>query len=357
MTKIATWPRRPAVSNPAMDARGLGSLLLLLLAACGAPTRMPAAPIIAQAPALPPPPPGEAHLVVSAGVLRGQLAGGDVALVVPAGPATTAGFLLCVDPDGMSSLRVVAAGRDAAFADAARAGLAGLAFTPWREVDQAIEVCALVSVTREAGARQVTLLPAAERLLPPPAVALGEVTLADVAQPSTPGVAVVERCVDPAGGPPTATLLQTSGDAEVDAGLLYARTGRSPAPQPGDALCGLVTAIVGAAPLVAQPAQVEPAVADPQRIAGITNVFPAAGVRDQIARLRGGEPRDLEMTMRLCVDVSGQVDRVELLSSSGFRGYDLDLINAVAAWRYRTAADGGLAPLCTFVRFSYRQRG
>lgn len=355
MTKFAASPRRRAVSNAAMDARGLCSLLLL--AACGAPARLPAAPIIAQARALPPPPPAAARLVVSAGVLRGQLATGPVTLAVPTGVATTTASLLCVDPDGMTALRVVAAGRDAAFADAVRAGLAGLAFTPWTEGGQAVEVCALVTVTRGAGAREVELLPAAERLLPPSVVALGEVTLADVAQPSTPGVAVVERCVDAAGGPPTATLLQTSGDAAVDADLLYARISRPHAPQPGDAACGLVTAIVGAAPTVAQPALVEPTVADPQRVAGVKNVFPAAGVRDQIALLRGGEPRNLEMTVRLCAAASGQVDRVELLSSSGFRGYDLDLINAVAAWRYRSAADGGLAPLCTFVRFSYRQRG
>lgn len=332
-------------------------LLLLLVAACGAPTRLPAAPIIAQARALPPPPPAAARVVVSAGVLRGQLAGGPVTLAVPPGVATTTAWLLCVDPEGMTALRAVEAGRDAAFADAVRAALAGLAFTPVADSGQAVEVCALVAVSRAAGAREVELLPAAERLLPAPVVALGEVTLADVAQPSTPGVAVVERCVDAAGGPPTATLLQTSGDAAVDAGLLYARISRPPAPRPGDAACGLVTAIVGAAPGVAPPALVEPTVADPQRIAGGENVFPAAGVRDQIAQLRGGEPRALTMTVRLCAAASGHVDRVELLSSSGFRGYDLDLINAVAAWRYRAAVDGGLAPLCTFIEFRYRQRG
>jgi len=43
VTKFAASPRRRAVSNAAMDARGLCSLLLL--AACGAPARLPAAPI------------------------------------------------------------------------------------------------------------------------------------------------------------------------------------------------------------------------------------------------------------------------------------------------------------------------
>ncbi len=355
MTKIATGRGRRAVSKPPMARRSLIALPLLV-AACGAPARLPAAPIIAQARALPPPPPAAARLVVSAGVLRGQLAAGPVTLAVPSGVATTTAVLLCVDPDGMTALRAVEVGRDAAFADAVRAGLAGLAFTPWAEGGQAVEVCALVAVTRAAGAREVELLPAAERLLPPPVVALGEVTLADVAQPSTPGVAVVERCVDAAGGAPTAALLQTSGDAAVDAGLLYARISRPPAPRPGDASCGLVTAVVGAAPLVAQPALVEPTVADPQRVAGRVHVFPAVGVRDQIALRRGPHATELTIGVRLCAAASGRVERVELLSSSGFRGYDLDLLNAVAAWRYRAAADGGLAPLCTVVHFSYRQR-
>jgi TonB family protein len=74
----------------------------------------------------------------------------------------------------------------------------------------------------------------------------------------------------------------------------------------------------------------------------------ASMIRNRIPELRA--------QIRACIDRNGRVDTVEILEPSGFLPYDADLINTIAAWRYRPVQVAGKpVPVCSTIQFVYRE--
>ena len=173
------------------------------------------------------------------------------------------------------------------------------------------------------------------------------------------GLAIAHRCRKPgSGAAPSVALLQSSGDATVDRALLEERM-IQPAGEPmSDELrCGYATLLAlpqNAAHAPVERTEILATELSTQRVSGDSNIFPADAVKEQFRADRRGQ---VEVPIKLCVDLLGRVSSVEVLSSSGHLAYDLDLMNAVAAWRYRPfVRDGESVAVCAVVKFLYRQR-
>ena len=151
--------------------------------------------------------------------------------------------------------------------------------------------------------------------------------------------------------------LQSSGDPVADRDLLERRLA-VPLDEPADGALGCATTAAIVPRLrsgddAPSALDLDGETLNGQRIAGQINIFPADAVKDAI-HANGGE--HFVVPVKICVDEGGHVAAVTLLSPSGYTGYDMDLLNGVASWRYRPfRLDGKPARACGIVNFDYRQ--
>lgn len=387
------------VESEAVASRwGLASVsvslpLSLMVAACGpqrsttTPRRHVRATMVPAPVSIPPAPPlaaGEAAPVhrAAAGVLRGLMIEGalriepDAALAAAIdarGREVFAIVTVCLDEDGTPTGELRRRSRLPAFDRAALAVVKTWRFRPYLDGGVAAPVCS------EATFVQRPSRPPGDRpwpddvgdALPDPLVELPESRLVAVklapdqtAVPPTPGVAIARVCRTPgARTAPGVMPLQSSGDPDVDRSL-FTRRVTAPVDEPAadEPDCSVVAAIASPSRTPA-PADDEDADDDPpdvvhvaveaKRISGSKNIYPSDAVKTAIQQRGIG---GFDVAVKVCVGVDGKVSDVRLLKPSGFVGYDVDLINGIAAWRYEPfMIDGIPAPSCGLVNFAYRQ--
>lgn len=139
-------------------------------------------------------------------------------------------------------------------------------------------------------------------------------------------------------------------------------TGESIGPGDGDtdgATCALPPCGGGLPPLPEPPAApppptpkpVPPQVMAALRISGETQIHPAAGVKSQIIHDRRSR---VIGTLKVCIQASGAIGSVTVLSSTKYPEYDRQLADAARRWRYRPyVVDGVPTPACSAVSFVY----
>lgn len=112
-----------------------------------------------------------------------------------------------------------------------------------------------------------------------------------------------------------------------------------------------------AAPVVAPPAapaNVVPTALEQQRIAGNRQILPDNLTKQEIARSGRNE---LIGVYKVCITEAGSIANVVQLKSTGFPAYDLQIQREISDWRYRPfLVNGRPTPVCTAVRFVYRQK-
>jgi hypothetical protein len=90
-----------------------------------------------------------------------------------------------------------------------------------------------------------------------------------------------------------------------------------------------------------------------KRIAGTTAIVPDD--KTKFAMYQAGLSL-VESEFRICVDEAGAIESVLPMRSTGFAGYDARLITAMRQWRYSPyQVDGQPVPVCTQIKFKYRQ--
>lgn len=357
-------------------------LLLLLAAACGsrpAPVRAVAGP----APAMPPPRPpprGPAIHDVDPGVLRGLMIEGE--LRVTPDESTLAAMRtakrnvaqvavsVCLDVDGTPTIGIKRMSPFRAYNNAVSAALATWRFRPYVRDGVPAQACAPASFAF-IDAEQLppsTVLPPLRDALPEPMVELPANRLAtdrlppDTRQvPPTPGVALATICRRPGTRTAaTSTLVQSSGDPALDRGLLEQRVVVPVTEPPGPAICTLRAAIAHIPEAVAPPdaatavQDVPPTTLEQARISGTKMIIPSDALKWQIRKDRVVQ---LVVAVKVCIDRSGRVASLSM-TPSGYLGYDADLLNTIATWRYRPMlVNGKPTRVCTAIQFVYRQRG
>lgn len=91
----------------------------------------------------------------------------------------------------------------------------------------------------------------------------------------------------------------------------------------------------------------------PERIAGSPSIPPSMPVK--VWMQRDGVSQ-IKAVVELCVSRSGLVEGLRLLESSGYVRYDLELLEAMRAWRYRPyVIDGRAVRVCHPNTFVYHQ--
>jgi protein TonB len=104
-------------------------------------------------------------------------------------------------------------------------------------------------------------------------------------------------------------------------------------------------------PLVTPPKFVPPVVIEALRIAGETQIHPAANTATEI--LRDGRSR-VTAAFRVCLTAGGDVASVALALSTKYPAYDALLADGLRAWRYRPyLVDGRPTAVCGNVTFIY----
>ena len=89
---------------------------------------------------------------------------------------------------------------------------------------------------------------------------------------------------------------------------------------------------------------------EPGRVAGTRDIQPDTGDASAIA----GSGQGVTAVLELCLDTDGAPQRIHIVRSSGYGGYDLKLATAMAEWRYTPFLVAGKPkPVCTSVTFIY----
>lgn len=92
------------------------------------------------------------------------------------------------------------------------------------------------------------------------------------------------------------------------------------------------------------------AMLEPSRLAGIRDIPPDGGDASAIS----GAGQAVTAVLELCLHTDGAPQRISILRSSGYGGYDLKLATAMADWRYKPFLVAGQPkPVCTKVTFTY----
>mgnify|MGYP000914006545 FL=1 len=173
----------------------------------------------------------------------------------------------------------------------------------------------------------------------------------------TPGVAFARVCRTPGTrAAPRFSLLQSSGDRSFDRALfdepVTAPAREKPASREE---CWLRAGISGRRQafdfeiLDPDAKEVPPSGLETVRVSGDRSIFPPDSTK---LKIRAAGISEITVPLRVCIDTAGVPVNVRVERSSGFFTYDMELINAVAAWRYRPVP----VPLCSSVQFIYRQR-
>ncbi len=347
--------------------------LVIALGACGPRVRPPPPP--------PPLAPGEAPAIrrIEPGVLRGLMVAGALrvepddalagAIAAHGDRPLLAIVTVCLDADGNASGVLRRPSEVPAFDQAALEVVKRWRFRPYVDGGAPAPACALAAfrhgraVTPDgspAPADWNDALPAAEIELPRAEYLTGGIHANHSARRATPGVAIARLCRDRGSrAAPHLWWLQSSGDPVLDRELFDRRV-TIPAGERGDGqhICWVRSQIV-LDPAPAEPTSTrKPSVASERlaavRISGDKMIFPSSDLR--IAILRSPWPHELRAVVQICVDEIGRPAWVTVVESSGWAGYDMDLVNTVATWRYRPfVVDGIAAPACGLVTFAYRQ--
>lgn len=390
---MRTGPRVVVVSLAGLVACGGGTPRrttgpAAVEAAAASPEPTPGAapaPEVARGPALPPPAPKpspEVEHAIDRGVLRGLMIEGE--LHVPADEGTLAAMRtagktvdevvldVCLAPDGTHSVRVERLTRFRAFNVAVSSALQTWKFRPYVRDGVPARACAqavFMALDEErhgmpdgmAHLRDALPEPAIE--LPVSVIASGTLEAGTQQQPPTAGLAIVRVCRT-LGRPtdaPAVTFIQSSGDATVDRALLDERI-VVPAGETGGEVCMLRSALARAAAAAptASPGDAPetpqniaaPALAA-QRTAGDAEIIPSDAVKEAIAA--SGKNRFI-VPVKVCLDRTGTTTSIALLKTSGYLGYDADVLNGVATWRHRPFVVNGMpTPVCSAVMFIYKQ--
>lgn len=101
----------------------------------------------------------------------------------------------------------------------------------------------------------------------------------------------------------------------------------------GGDLSDVVAAPPPPPPLPPPPPMIAPVAFEAQRIAGDRNILPDPDTRTEIIAL--GKER-VSISYKLCLDASGNIQRVALLKSTGFPAYDRKIETTIRnEWRYQ----------------------
>lgn len=96
---------------------------------------------------------------------------------------------------------------------------------------------------------------------------------------------------------------------------------------------------------------VPPSIMSALRISGETQIHPSRVVKNQI--LDDGKTKVIG-TLKICIQASGAVGSVTMLSSTKYPEYDGQLLEAARRWHYRPHLVNGVAtPACSAVSFVY----
>ena len=314
-------------------------------------------------------PPTSGPREIRPGILHANLIAGE--LVVDAGAAATkpsaAAIRVCVDEAAVVAATLTRSSAVPGYDEAVLAAVAAWRFTPFLRDGVPEAVCTDVQFfTAGWGPRgprdKRPALPPAERALPPSRIVEGGLPAEALGQPATPAVAAVLRCrrrgTDDA---MAVTLVQSSGDLAADDALLTAPLFRLVEEAPDTTpRCTVAATIVRPSaprpppqPVPARDPAKPPIAVEQRRIVGDPRIVPSARVKLAIDRL--GLTRVM-VPVKVCLDVDGAVAAVTIVTTSGFPAYDLDLINAVATWRYEPmTVDGQAVKVCSIVQFAYNQ--
>lgn len=90
---------------------------------------------------------------------------------------------------------------------------------------------------------------------------------------------------------------------------------------------------------------------DGKRIAGDEQILPPDAVRVLMLR---HDKRQVQGTIKMCLDNTGQVESLALLVSTGYAAYDDALLSAMRSWRYEPyRVNGDVIPVCSAITFVY----
>ncbi|HEX3765305.1 MAG TPA: protein kinase [Kofleriaceae bacterium] len=108
-------------------------------------------------------------------------------------------------------------------------------------------------------------------------------------------------------------------------------------------------------PAPAATQTVAPTVLDANRISGDKEIIPDETTQSEIAR---SGIDSIGGSFKICLTEDGSINTVSLLKSTGFPSYDNKIQNTIhKTWRYRPIiVSGKPTPVCTAVRFVYRQK-
>lgn len=345
------------------------------------------------------PPPAEAPVApaedeaapvrhISSGVLHGLMIEGDLrvqpdealaAELAAAGDGPfSARIEVCLDPGGLVTRRLRSSSGAEPFDRAALAVVDRWRFRPYQDGGAAMPACSHAQFDygtmpgggdRPARALDHDALAPAEVELPPSVPGRLRTPGRERMRAPVPGVALAWACWRSASmQAPEVVLFQSSGDEQVDRSLLTRRLTR-PADETTElpVRCTTLSAFVkrptqlaGPAPgpppgppALPPPPGGAPAAFEAQRVAGDRNIFPADDIKVLIAR--SGRNRFV-VRVKVCVDTVGRVSSADILESSRYVGFDADLINGIATWRYSPFTVNGVpAPACGLVNFAYSQ--
>ena len=274
---------------------------------------------------------------------------------------------VCLDETGAATRVVTRPSRLPAFDRAALDVVAGWRFRPYRDGDAAVPACSVAmfrhGVEAPAGKTLApdwaNALPAAELELPTARYVEDALPSGSTTRPPTPGVALARICRRGSTDAPQLTWLQSSGDPIFDRELFDRRVA-VPVGEPMEPgiRCDVVSSIArphesGPPPDPASTTPVSAERLEARRISGDKAIFPADRVRDTIT---SDGIQEFLVEVQVCLDRVGRPAAITLLRSSGYTGYDMDLINGIALWRYTPfTVDGQSQPACGVVNFAYRQ--
>jgi periplasmic protein TonB len=128
----------------------------------------------------------------------------------------------------------------------------------------------------------------------------------------------------------------------------------------GGVVGGDINGVVGAPPPPpppppppAPPQIVPPTLLEGSRVAGNAQIAPADVTKTEIQR--SGKDK-IVGTFKLCITITGDVNTVSMIKSTGFNAYDAKIQGEMRAWRYRPyMVNGKVVPVCTAVTFIYSQ--
>jgi hypothetical protein len=90
---------------------------------------------------------------------------------------------------------------------------------------------------------------------------------------------------------------------------------------------------------------------DAKRVSGEKLIVPDSDTRVAIAHTKIQRARG---TFRLCLDADGDVIEVLPVRSTGYAGYDAEIIHYMKRWKYSPfVIDGVAKPVCTLITFIY----